>query len=90
VVNILTGEVSELLPTLSAHMDVNALSIAPIESKLLTTAQEEAIDNLKRVRIYAEPLYVKSAQGLSYISDFQEIKTTWHPIEQIAGGAGGY
>jgi hypothetical protein len=27
---------------------------------------------------------------LTYISDFQEIKTTWHPIEQIAGGAGGY
>jgi hypothetical protein len=27
---------------------------------------------------------------LSYISDFQEIKTTWHPIEQISGGAGGY
>jgi acyl-CoA reductase-like NAD-dependent aldehyde dehydrogenase len=90
VVNILTGEVSELLPTLSAHMDVNALSIAPIESKLLTTAQEEAIDNLKRVRIYEAPLYVKSEQGLSFISDFQEIKTTWHPVEQIAGGAGGY
>jgi hypothetical protein len=71
-------------------MDVNALSIAPIESKLLTTAQEEAIDNLKRVRIYEAPLYVKSEQGLSFISDFQEIKTTWHPVEQIAGGAGGY
>jgi hypothetical protein len=53
-------------------------------------AQEEAIDNLKRVRIFAEPLYVESAQGLPYISDFQEIKTTWHPVEQIAGGAGGY
>jgi hypothetical protein len=90
VVNILTGEVSEMLPTLSAHMDVNALSIAPIEAKLQQMAQEEAIDNLKRVRIFVEPLYAESAQGLSYISDFQEIKTTWHPVEQIAGGAGGY
>ena len=90
VVNILTGEVAELLPTLAGHMDVNALSLASISSELCVAAQEAAVDNLKRVRIYAEPLYVKSAQGLSYISDFQEIKTTWHPIEQIAGGAGGY
>ena len=90
VVNILTGQHAELLPTLSAHMDVNALSIAPIESKLQKEAQAEAIDNLKRVHIFVEPLYVKNAQGLPYIADFQEIKTTWHPIEQIAGGAGGY
>jgi acyl-CoA reductase-like NAD-dependent aldehyde dehydrogenase len=90
VVNILTGEVGELLPTLAGHMDVNALSLAPISSELSVSAQEAAVDNLKRVRIYAKPLYVKSAQGLLYISDFQEIKTTWHPIEQIAGGAGGY
>jgi hypothetical protein len=27
---------------------------------------------------------------LPYIADFQEIKTTWHPVEQVAGGAGGY
>jgi acyl-CoA reductase-like NAD-dependent aldehyde dehydrogenase len=90
VVNILTGEISEMLPTLSSHMDVNALSIAPIEAKLQQMAQEEAIDNLKRVRIFAEPLYTENAQGLPYIADFQEIKTTWHPVEQIAGGAGGY
>jgi acyl-CoA reductase-like NAD-dependent aldehyde dehydrogenase len=90
VVNILTGEVGELLPTLAGHMDVNALSLAPISTELSIAAQEAAVDNLKRVRIYADALYVKTAQGLSYISDFQEIKTTWHPIEQIAGGAGGY
>lgn len=90
VVNILTGEISEMLPTLSSHMDVNALSIAPIEAKLQQMAQEEAIENLKRVRIFAEPLYTENAQGLPYIADFQEIKTTWHPVEQIAGGAGGY
>jgi acyl-CoA reductase-like NAD-dependent aldehyde dehydrogenase len=90
VVNILTGEVGELLPTLAGHMDVNALSIAPIDSNLQNAAQEAAIDNLKRVRIFTDPLHVKSAQGLPYIADFQEIKTTWHPVEQVAGGAGGY
>jgi acyl-CoA reductase-like NAD-dependent aldehyde dehydrogenase len=90
VVNILTGEVAELLPTLSAHMDVNAMSITPIDSNLQNAAQEAAIDNLKRVMSYSIDFSLSTAQGLSYISDFQEIKTTWHPIEQIAGGAGGY
>jgi hypothetical protein len=79
-----------MLPTLAGHMDVNALSLAPLPSALSIAAQEAAVDNLKRVRIFAEPLYVESAQGLTYISDFQEIKTTWHPIEQVAGGTGGY
>jgi hypothetical protein len=32
----------------------------------------------------------EAAQGMSYISGFQEIKTTWHPIEQIGGAASSY
>lgn len=90
VVNILTGDPSELLPTLAGHMDVNALSLAQLDSNLQSMAQEAAIDNLKRVMGYGIDFSQPTAQGLSYISDFQEIKTTWHPIEQIAGGAGGY
>jgi acyl-CoA reductase-like NAD-dependent aldehyde dehydrogenase len=90
VVNILTGEVGELLPTLAGHMDVNALSLAPISTELSIAAQEAAVDNLKRVMSYSIDFSQSTAQGLTYISDFQEIKTTWHPIEQIAGGAGGY
>ena len=90
VVNILTGEVAELLPTLAGHMDVNALSLAPLSSELSVAAQEAAVDNLKRCKLYTNDFSSNAAQGLHYISDFQEIKTTWHPIEQIAGGAGGY
>jgi acyl-CoA reductase-like NAD-dependent aldehyde dehydrogenase len=90
VVNILTGEVGELLPTLAGHMDVNALSLAPLSSELSFAAQEAAVDNLKRCKLYTNDFSSNAAQGLHYISDFQEIKTTWHPIEQIAGGAGGY
>lgn len=90
VINILSGQLEELLPTLAGHMDVNALSLAQIPTALSVAAQEAAIDNLKRCQLYAIDFVAATAQGLNFISDFQEIKTTWHPIEQIAGGAGGY
>lgn len=90
VVNILSGQVEELLPTLAGHMDVNALSLANIDPNLLMAAQETAIDNLKRCAVYIEDFTLQTTQGLAYISAFQEIKTTWHPIEQLSGGGSGY
>jgi acyl-CoA reductase-like NAD-dependent aldehyde dehydrogenase len=90
VVNILTGNVAEMLPTLAGHMDVNALCLAKIPTELIVTAQESAIDNLKRCILQVEDFSAASSQGMQYITDFQEIKTTWHPIEQVAGGMGGY
>ena len=90
VVNILTGDVAEMLPTLAGHMDVNALCLAKISTELMVSAQESAIDNLKRCIIQTQTFSEASAKGMQYITDFQEIKTTWHPIEQVAGGMGGY
>ena len=90
VINILTGEVAEMLPTLAGHMDVNALSLAKLPDNLTQSAQEVAIDNLKRCQLYKQNFSAASSQGLQYIVDFQEIKTTWHPIEQVASGIGGY
>jgi len=90
VVNILTGNVAEMLPTLAGHMDVNALCLAKLPTELMVSAQESAIDNLKRCIIQTQDFSEASAQGMQYITDFQEIKTTWHPIEQLAGGMGGY
>jgi acyl-CoA reductase-like NAD-dependent aldehyde dehydrogenase len=90
VVNILTGDVAEMLPTLAGHMDVNALCLAKIPTELMVSAQESAIDNLKRCIIQTQNFSEASDQGMQYITDFQEIKTTWHPIEQVAGGMGGY
>ena len=52
VINILTGEVAEMLPTLAGHMDVNALSLAKLPDNLTQSAQEVAIDNLKRCLLY--------------------------------------
>jgi acyl-CoA reductase-like NAD-dependent aldehyde dehydrogenase len=90
VVNILTGNVAEMLPTLASHMDVNALCLSNIPTELSISAQEAAIDNLKRCKIQNLDYSQLSTQGMTYITDFQEIKTTWHPIEQVASGIGGY
>jgi len=84
--------IANTLKALSAisHMDVNALSLADIDPNLLMAAQETAIDNLKRCTVYTEDFTSQTNQGLAYISAFQEIKTTWHPIEQLSGGGSGY
>jgi acyl-CoA reductase-like NAD-dependent aldehyde dehydrogenase len=90
VVNILTGNVAEMLPTLASHMDVNALCLSNIPTELSISAQEAAIDNLKRCKIQTLDYSQLNTQGMTYITDFQEIKTTWHPVEQVASGIGGY
>jgi hypothetical protein len=30
------------------------------------------------------------AQGLHFVTDVQEVKTTWHPIENIGGATSSY
>jgi hypothetical protein len=33
---------------------------------------------------------LENSQGAHFIMDLQEIKTTWHPIENIGGGGAKY
>jgi acyl-CoA reductase-like NAD-dependent aldehyde dehydrogenase len=90
VVNILTGSADEMLPTLAEHMDVNALFLSNVHREMEKKTQLSAIDNLKRVIVKNNDWSTEDAQGIPYISSFQEIKTTWHPIEQIGGATGSY
>jgi len=90
VVNILTGSASELLPTLAEHMDVNAIFLSNVGKEMEKSTQISAVDNLKRVIVKNDDWTQENAQGISYISSFQEIKTTWHPIEQIGGATNSY
>jgi acyl-CoA reductase-like NAD-dependent aldehyde dehydrogenase len=90
VVNILTGSAIEMLPTLAEHMDVNALFLSNAGKGLTKEAQLLAVDNVKRVVVKDEDWTKESNQGIRYISSFQEIKTTWHPIEQIGGATSSY
>jgi len=87
VVNILTGNPTELLPFFAHHMDVNAIAICSKEEEDKKMVTEKAANNMKRVRFYDRTDWLKSeGQSPYFISDFQEVKTTWHPIENIGGG----
>jgi hypothetical protein len=86
----LTGSALEMLPTLAEHMDVNALFLSNAGKELATEAQRLAVENVKRVVLKDEDWRNESSQGIGYISCFQEIKTTWHPIEQIGGATSNY
>lgn len=85
VVNILTGKVTELAPAMAAHMDVNALvteSLGELNKPLALAC----VENLKRHITYSN----STDQGLQRITDLQEVKTTWHPIESIGGATSSY
>jgi acyl-CoA reductase-like NAD-dependent aldehyde dehydrogenase len=91
VVNILTGTADELISPLAAHLDVNALTCAGMQPEMVKALCTAAADNVKRVFTYSKMDWGKpSSQGLSLIEDLQEIKTTWHPIENIGGATSSY
>jgi hypothetical protein len=90
VVNILTGSISEMAPTLASHMDVNALITSQLDDSLKKNLSVAAVDNLKRNYEFTADWSKPESQGLNYISDLQEIKTTWHPIENIGGATSSY
>lgn len=77
VVNILTGQRDELVSVFARHMDVNALLLCSNSAKERKTAELEAVENLKRVICQPD---AQVPQGPYHILDFQEIKTTWHPL----------
>ena len=75
VVNILSGNQTDLLPWVVGHLDVNAVDISGINPETNLTLIEEAASNVKRV--VSRQVNEKS---LELISDFLEMKTVWHPI----------
>lgn len=91
VVNILTGKVSELLSHLSNHMDVNAVCFSESDASSIKMVKENAALNVKRTAFYENEKWMdENTQSPYFINDFQEVKTTWHPIENIGGAKSGY
>jgi acyl-CoA reductase-like NAD-dependent aldehyde dehydrogenase len=84
VVNLLTGRRDELRETLASHMDVDAILVCAGESGAIDDAAEIerlAVHNLKRVRFERRTDWLDGAAESPYsIGDFQETKTTWHPV----------
>ncbi|MDB4653082.1 aldehyde dehydrogenase family protein [Akkermansiaceae bacterium] len=77
VINILTGHRAELVPEFARHMDVNAILLCSDDSGERKSAELEAAENLKRVVLQPDKAL---SQSPYHILDFQEIKTTWHPV----------
>ncbi len=91
VVNILTGNISELSSWFVEHMDVNATIYCEKDSTIQKMMREKSALNLKRIVFYGKiNWYSDEGQSPYSIMDTQEIKTTWHPVENIAGAGGGY
>ena len=91
VVNILTGKVNELAPWFADHMDINAVIYCEKDAVTRQLIREKAAINVKRVILY-DHINWTGAEGHSpyFIQDTQEIKTTWHPVENIGGGGSKY
>ena len=77
VVNLVTGFADELLPVMSSHMDVNALLLCSDDAKAAAGAREQGAENVKRVVVKPDAPLEESPY---HVMDFQEIKTTWHPV----------
>ncbi len=88
VVNIITGKEDELAEHFSSHMDVNAMIYC--RDKHIKRIQENGALNVKRIMDWSKTDWNKEGDDPYLILATQEVKTTWHPIENIAPAKSGY
>jgi acyl-CoA reductase-like NAD-dependent aldehyde dehydrogenase len=83
IINIITGTSKELHEDFSSHMDVNAIVYCRSDKTELKTIMENCSLNVKRFFHWNKNWNKTENQNPYLILDLQEIKTTWHPIENI-------
>ena len=88
VINILTGRRDELRNHFASHMDVNAVLTWDATSNEAEEIGKLGADSVKRLRFYESKQSMEGSPD--FIMDTQEIKTTWHPIQNITGSKAGY
>ena len=74
VVNILTGKISELLPWVGSHMEIDGVDVAGLNKKQEDEIKLVGADNLKRISRFTPGNHPER------ILSFMEHKTIWHPI----------
>ena len=81
VVNMLTGDRTDLLPTFATHQHIRALS-AVANPADATALQQGAAESVKRVIIHRPHTdwFSKDHESAYSIRDFTEAKTVWHPV----------
>ncbi len=77
VVNILTGNASELGSWLASHLDVNAIDLEGTSNA--AELEMLAAENLKRVIRKGSYSRTGTTGSLQHILDLMETKTVWHP-----------
>lgn len=90
VVNIITGTSKELHSHFSSHMDVNAIVNCRDNKDETKVIAENSSLNVKRSYNWNKDWTKEESQDPYLILDLQEIKTTWHPIENIGIGGAKY
>ncbi len=76
VVNLLSGDLSELSSHFFSHLEINGVSFRELDKKYLTSGKELASSHLKRV------LPIKDLTSIALLEQSIEFKTYWHPIGQ--------
>jgi acyl-CoA reductase-like NAD-dependent aldehyde dehydrogenase len=74
VVNILTGKISELLPWVGSHMEIDGVDTSGLSKKQEDEIKLVGADNLKRIARFTPINHPER------ILSFMEHKTIWHPI----------
>ncbi len=81
VVNLLTGQRRDLLPTFATHEHLRALSAVATKDEA-AILQQGAAESVKRVKLHdpGTDWFSESHDSPYAIRDFVEAKTVWHPI----------
>lgn len=90
VLNILTGSSQELHEHLSSHLDVNAVVYCNNNKTERTLIQQNCALNVKRFFHWNRNWTKPEEQHPYFIWDLQEMKTTWHPVDNLGGGGNTY
>ncbi len=90
IINILTGNEDELISHFGSHKDVNAILYAGTKDENYRILKKLASETVKRIHRTELNFLNESSENPYLITDFQEVKTTWHPIENIGGYSSSY
>lgn len=77
VMNVISCQRGEVLEHVAKHMDVQGVLLCSGDAAERKICREEGAESVKQVKCVADGVL----DGSPYlIMDFQEIKTTWHPV----------
>jgi acyl-CoA reductase-like NAD-dependent aldehyde dehydrogenase len=83
IINIITGSPAELHEQFASHMDVNAVVYCDNNNATFKTIAQLASGNVKQSLHWHKNWSLAENENPKLIMQLQDIKTTWHPVENI-------